>query len=43
MLAEMEKEFPASVTYTNPKGGLFVWVTLPEGVGCRRYFRKSLR
>ena len=31
MLHEMEKHFPDSVSYTNPKGGLFVWVTLPEG------------
>lgn len=42
MLAEMEKEFPASVTYTNPKGGLFVWVTLPEGIDAADISEKAL-
>ena len=31
MLAAMEKEFPKSVHWTHPQGGLFLWVTLPEG------------
>lgn len=31
MLAAMEKHFPAGVRWTHPKGGLFLWVTLPEG------------
>ena len=32
MLAAMEEHFPESVEWTRPDGGLFVWVTLPEGV-----------
>ena len=31
MLDALEKEFPASVTWTRPEGGMFIWVTLPEG------------
>ena len=31
MLAEMEKNFPASVTWTKPQGGLFIWAQLPAG------------
>jgi 2-aminoadipate transaminase len=31
MLSEMEKNFPASVTWTKPTGGLFIWATMPEG------------
>ena len=31
MLACMDKSFPASVSYTRPEGGIFIWVTLPEG------------
>lgn len=32
MLAALEKHMPAGVSWTKPEGGLFVWVTLPEGV-----------
>jgi 2-aminoadipate transaminase len=31
MLAAMEQSFPAGVKWTRPEGGLFLWVTLPEG------------
>ncbi len=31
MLSCMDKCFPKSVTYTRPQGGIFIWVTLPEG------------
>jgi len=34
MLAAMEQHFPSEATWTHPKGGLFLWVTLPEGVDC---------
>ena len=32
MLSQMDEFFPAGVTYTRPQGGMFLWVTLPEGV-----------
>lgn len=32
MLAAMAREFPASCTWTRPGGGMFIWVTLPEGI-----------
>lgn len=32
MLAALEREMPAGVRWTRPKGGFFIWVTLPEGV-----------
>jgi len=35
MLRAMEAGFPAGVTWTRPRGGLFLWVTLPEGVSAR--------
>ncbi len=31
MLAALEKHMPKGVTWTQPQGGLFVWVRLPEG------------
>jgi 2-aminoadipate transaminase len=30
MLAALEREFPAGVTWTRPQGGLFLWLTFPE-------------
>jgi 2-aminoadipate transaminase len=32
LLAALELEMPAGVTWTVPEGGFFNWVTLPEGV-----------
>ena len=32
MLRQMDEFFPAGVTYTRPEGGMFLWVTLPQGV-----------
>jgi 2-aminoadipate transaminase len=31
MVAAIKKYFPAEVTFTEPDGGMFLWVTLPEG------------
>ena len=32
MLDALDRHFPATCTWTRPEGGLFVWVTLPNGV-----------
>lgn len=32
MMACMEKYLPEGVEFTRPEGGMFLWVTLPEGV-----------
>ena len=42
MIETMKKEFPASVTYTNPDGGLFAWVTFPEGIDAADVLKKAL-
>ena len=31
MLENMDNKFPENVSFTRPQGGLFLWVTLPEG------------
>ena len=31
MLMAIERYFPAEVAVTRPEGGLFLWITLPEG------------
>ncbi|MCR3920923.1 MAG: PLP-dependent aminotransferase family protein [Firmicutes bacterium] len=42
MLSCMEKNFPADVTWTHPKGGFFIWVTLPDGMTARQLLLKSI-
>lgn len=42
MIDAMEKYFPDTVTYTRPHGGMFLWVTLPEGVSAMSVFHKAL-
>lgn len=32
MISLLEKYMPAGVSWTHPDGGLFLWVTLPEGI-----------
>jgi 2-aminoadipate transaminase len=35
MIEMMAKYFPEEVKYTNPEGGMFLWVTLPEDLSSR--------
>lgn len=42
MLAAMEKYFPSNVKYTKPDGGMFIWVTLEEGVSALELFHKAM-
>lgn len=38
----MEQEFPGSVHFTRPQGGLFTWVVLPEKCDAEKLLEKSL-
>ena len=38
MVDMLEECLPAEVTFTRPEGGMFVWVTLPEGVSAMELF-----
>ena len=42
MLDCMEKFFPEGVTWTRPEGGLFLWVTLHEGIDTSKLLIKAL-
>ncbi len=42
MLDALHTFFPPQVTWTHPKGGLFLWITMPEGTDCRLLFRAAL-
>jgi len=42
MLESMEKYFPEGVTWTRPMGGMFLWVTLPEGIDAAELMDKAI-
>ncbi len=35
MISAMKKHFPSEAAWTRPRGGLVIWVTLPDGVAAR--------
>jgi 2-aminoadipate transaminase len=42
MLSAMGQRFPASATWTHPRGGLFVWATLPDYIDTKALQAKAL-
>ena len=43
MLSALADFFPPEVSWTHPQGGLFLWVTMPDGVDSRRLLDAALR
>jgi 2-aminoadipate transaminase len=43
MLAAMDEFFPPEVHWTQPSGGLFLWVRLPEGMVSAELLRSALK
>ncbi|MDQ7772865.1 MAG: PLP-dependent aminotransferase family protein [Elusimicrobiales bacterium] len=43
MIGALEKYMPEGVTWTNPEGGLFLWVRLPEQMSADDMFQDALR
>jgi 2-aminoadipate transaminase len=43
MLAAMAAHFPQDVHWTRPSGGMFLWVTLPEGVNAMRVLEAAIQ
>jgi len=43
MLEALAQNFPPEVQWTHPQGGLFLWVTLPEGVDANELFHEALK
>jgi len=41
MLAALEAHMPEGVRWTRPRGGFFVWVTLPEGLSAREVLART--
>lgn len=42
MLQALHEYFPHEVTWTHPKGGLFLWVTMPQGTDSNVLFQAAL-
>jgi 2-aminoadipate transaminase len=42
MLQALQEFFPPAVTWTHPHGGLFLWVTLPEGLDIKAILKSAL-
>lgn len=42
MVKAIRQEFPDSVSYTVPDGGMFLWITLPESYNSLDIFNKAL-
>ena len=43
MCEAIGEHFPESVNYTRPEGGLFLWVTMPEGVDAVELLREATK
>lgn len=43
MLAAMERFFPPGIRWTHPKGGLFLWVTLPEDINSEEVLKAAVK
>ena len=43
MLKIMAETFPDTVTYTRPHGGMFIWITLPDGCSSQDIFDAALK
>jgi 2-aminoadipate transaminase len=42
MLASMDRYLPQGVDWTQPQGGLFLWVSLPEGIDCEELLEEAV-
>lgn len=42
MLEALEQHFPASATWTKPRGGFYVWATLPEGIDTKAMLPRAI-
>jgi len=40
---EMKKAFHPAVAYTHPEGGMFIWITLPEGADMPAFVAEALK
>lgn len=39
----IQERFPLSVKFTRPQGGMFIWLTLPDGISSMEVFNAAIR
>jgi 2-aminoadipate transaminase len=42
MLEALDQYFPASAVWTKPRGGFYVWATLPEGIDTKAMLPRAI-
>ena len=42
MLKALKEYFPSNIKWTVPKGGMFIWITLPKSIDTRLMFQKAI-
>lgn len=42
MVSAIQNYFPQGTTYTQPEGGMFLWITLPEGLSALKVFERAI-
>ena len=43
MISAIKKYFPDNVSFTDPEGGMFLWVTLPKGISSMDLFDSAIK
>jgi hypothetical protein len=43
MLAALDRHMPPGVRWTHPEGGMFIWLTLPEGMDATALLAEAVR
>ena len=43
MIEAMNKHFPEGCEWTRPKGGMFIWVTLPRKIDTEKMFKEAIK
>ncbi|MFT5113490.1 MAG: 2-aminoadipate transaminase [Parasphingorhabdus sp.] len=43
MLQALQREFPDNCSFTRPEGGMFLWMTLPEGMSSMKLFEHAIK
>jgi 2-aminoadipate transaminase len=43
MVSAIREHFPKETQYTQPEGGMFLWITLPEGLSAMAVFNEAVK
>ncbi len=43
MISMIKEHFPENIKYRKPEGGMFLWVTLPEGLSSMDLFDLAIK